>query len=88
MMKKKQQPTGMGKLTYEDGSFYEGPVVKGRREGKLGIMHYTDGKVYMGEWRRDMREGRGLLKLADTNTKLCCGVFREDHFLDDKHQLW
>jgi hypothetical protein len=82
--------TGRARLTYKDGSVYEGDVVLGLRDGK-GAMKYEDGKVYIGEFRDDKREGRGLLKQRQgpQERKLYCGTFRDDSLMLDKHaQLW
>ena len=45
------------RLTYKDGSAYEGDVLLGLRDG-IGTMKYADGKVYIGEFRDDKRKGR------------------------------
>ena len=82
--------TGHARLTYKDGSVYEGDVQLGQREGQ-GQMRYPDGKVYVGSFRDDKRQGRGLLKEVEGSQerKLYCGTFRDDSVLVDKHaQLW
>ena len=82
--------TGHARLTYKDGSVYEGDVQLGQREGQ-GQMRYPDGKVYVGNFRDDKRQGRGLLKEVEGSQerKLYCGTFRDDSVLVDKHaQLW
>ena len=81
--------TGRARLTYKDGSAYEGDVLLGLRDG-IGTMKYADGKVYIGEFRDDKRKGRGLLKQGQG-----CGSASSivEHFkttlMVDKHtQLW
>ena len=86
-------PSGRGKLLFEDGSYYEGPVIEGLRDGKVGKMYYTDGTVYIGEWKKDKREGRGLLKEIRSGShvpekKLYCGLFKDDHHLQKHIELW
>ena len=82
--------TGRARLTYKDGSAYEGDVLLGLRDG-IGTMKYADGKVYIGEFRDDKRKGRGLLKQGQgvRERKLYCGTFQNDSVMVDKHtQLW
>ena len=52
------------KKTYQDGSFYEGDIVNGKRHGR-GILTYPqndsrDRKSYEGDWISDQRNGHGL----------------------------
>lgn len=86
-------PSGLGKLLFQDGSYYLGPVVEGAREGKLGRMFYADGKVYVGEWKKDKPDGRGLLKEVRSGShmpekKLYCGLFKDTHQLSKHVEIW
>eukprot|EP00667_Euglena_gracilis_P019448 EG_transcript_20832 len=49
-----------GRVEYEDGSTFEGGVVKGQRSGK-GTMRYSTGEVYEGAWVDNVRCGQGTL---------------------------
>jgi len=43
---------------FPDGLYYEGPWVKGKREG-VGRIIGPDGSLYDGEFRKGNREGTG-----------------------------
>ena len=57
---------GMGKITFIDGTYYEGFWNHGKREG-YGEARYSDGSIYKGEWRGDQRDGQGQLFYANGN---------------------
>ena len=50
--------SGHVKTTKPDGSWYEGGMVRNKREG-TGKHVNSVGEVYEGEWRNDKREGQG-----------------------------
>lgn len=58
------QPSGEGKLEYDNGDVYEGTWEAGQRNGQ-GIMTYAIGAVYDGEWLNDQRSGQGNLSYDD-----------------------
>ena len=55
---------GTGKMTYEDGSVYQGEWRDGKKRGK-GTMTYADGDVYEGKWDEDVFHGTGKMTYAD-----------------------
>ena len=55
---------GQGKLTWPDGTVYEGGFWLGKRQGR-GVCQWADGATYDGEWVRGKREGWGSAQLAD-----------------------
>lgn len=53
------KPNGYGKMTFADGSSYEGYWENGVRKNGEGIMVYKDGSKYRGEWVDNKRSGFG-----------------------------
>lgn len=53
-------PEGKGRLTYADGSFYDGLWKKGKQTG-AGSFYYANGDVFQGCWRDDQMHGKGWL---------------------------
>uniref|UniRef100_A0ACD5Y293 Uncharacterized protein n=1 Tax=Avena sativa TaxID=4498 RepID=A0ACD5Y293_AVESA len=51
-------PEGKGRLTYSDGSFYDGLWRYGKRSG-LGTLYYSNGDVFHGTWRDGLIHGKG-----------------------------
>lgn len=51
-------PEGKGRLTFSDGSFYDGLWRYGKRSG-LGTLFHSNGDVYHGTWRDDLIHGKG-----------------------------
>lgn len=51
-------PEGKGRLTYKDGSFYDGTWKHGKRCG-IGVFYYSSGDVFQGYWRDDLIHGKG-----------------------------
>ena len=49
-----------GKVEYDDGSYYQGQIRKGQRDGK-GHMVYSTCDEYVGEWKAGKRHGHGTL---------------------------
>lgn len=53
------------KISYDDGSEYEGEVgYDNMREG-FGLFKGADGSVYLGKWAADMYHGEGVYLYAD-----------------------
>ena len=50
---------GKGKFTYQDGSFYEGEFVNGKKNG-YGIYKWDNDKYYEGKWKNDKQNGYGV----------------------------
>ncbi|GBG24891.1 Phosphatidylinositol 4-phosphate 5-kinase 1 [Hondaea fermentalgiana] len=50
--------TGVGKMTYADGTVYRGEFKQGFRHGK-GSYTYANDDIYSGEWQNDKRHGQG-----------------------------
>ena len=46
------------KITYDDGSYYEGKMKDGIRHGE-GTYYWKNGNKYVGEWKNGKREGQG-----------------------------
>lgn len=53
-----------GKMTYSDGSVYEGSWYCGKRHGK-GTYRFSDGSIYKGEFFGDQMSGHGQLIWPD-----------------------
>ena len=65
-----------GKVTYEDGTDYNGPIVNYKREGN-GEYTYPDGTVYQGSWRDNRKEGEGVYRFSNGDS--FSGSFRDGH---------
>ena len=50
---------GKGKMTYADGSVYEGPFSYGKKNGNGGTITYVNGDKYVGQWSGDFPNGKG-----------------------------
>ncbi|XP_072976119.1 protein ACCUMULATION AND REPLICATION OF CHLOROPLASTS 3, chloroplastic isoform X1 [Typha angustifolia] len=57
-------PEGKGRLTFMDGSFYDGLWHCGKRSG-LGMLCYSNGDVFHGAWRDDLMHGKGWFYFRD-----------------------
>ncbi|XP_057841812.2 protein ACCUMULATION AND REPLICATION OF CHLOROPLASTS 3, chloroplastic isoform X2 [Cryptomeria japonica] len=51
-------PEGKGRLSYKDGSFYDGIWKHGKRCG-TGAFYYSSGDMFQGYWRDDLMHGKG-----------------------------
>jgi hypothetical protein len=47
-------------MTYNNGDFYEGNWVKGKKEG-IGNIRYSNGDTYSGKWFNDIKKGKGVM---------------------------
>lgn len=54
---------GVGKNIHQDGSFYEGSFLNGKRHGQ-GSYTFTDGSVYTGQWEEGEMSGTGTIQYA------------------------
>ena len=59
-----KKPHGNGKMTYADGSNYQGAWVHGMRQG-LGKVLFPDGSFYKGDFNANMFHGQGVMFWAD-----------------------
>eukprot|EP00911_Craspedida_sp_UC1_P002268 UC1_evm1s1721 len=57
---------GFHKVTYGNGSVYEGEWKNGKKHGRCKET-WSDGTVYEGEWKDDKRHGRGKYTFASGN---------------------
>jgi hypothetical protein len=74
-----------GRLTYTDGSVFEGLHVKGLL--LRGKMTYGDGSsVYEGEWRNGKRHGRGICIFSDGSVYE--GDFKKSHIHGHGVMIW
>ena len=55
---------GEQKITFPDGSSYDGEVKNGKRNG-YGIQVYSTGVTYYGNWEDDLQNGYGNLDIDD-----------------------
>jgi hypothetical protein len=65
-----------GRLTFTDGSLYEGEIENGKPNGK-GKKTYNSGEIYEGDWKDGKRHGKGKVTWVDG------GVYEGD-FADGK----
>jgi len=63
------------KITYDDGSVYEGDLINGNPHGK-GKITFADGNMYEGDWVNGKRHGKG--KSAFTNGDKYEGDYAND----------
>ncbi len=69
------QMNGFGKLTFNDGSIYEGYFKKNNRNG-FGKLKYTDGSSYEGDWVNGEKDGFG--KYTDTDGDTYEGYYKNN----------
>ena len=69
------QPQGYGVMNYTEGIIFEGEWNHGKTIS--GKMTFPDGVVYEGGFKDDLRNGRGIVKLAD-NTVYYSGMWKDD----------
>lgn len=72
-------PNGIGRLLFNDGSYYEGMLKDGKQNGygKYEFENY----IYIGNWVNDMREGKGEEQFKDGS------FFKGNFHLDQKKGL-
>lgn len=56
---------GQGKITYTDGTSYEGSFENDKYHGEKGIYRWSDGEEHEGSWKEGARDGIGQFRLAD-----------------------
>ena len=57
--------TGRGKLFWPDGSYYNGDVEAGKRQGFGQYYCSVDKSSYKGFWKDGLKEGKGLLTFSN-----------------------
>ena len=78
------QMSGNGKMTYSDGSVYEGKFFENKKNG-MGIYTWGEGgKCYVGEWKNDLMDGNGKFLNGD---KLITGIWKEGKYIDNKNSI-
>lgn len=50
---------GEGVLYFENGEFYKGTLVNGKKQSFNGEYYYFNGNKYSGEWENDKKSGAG-----------------------------
>ena len=55
---------GGGRMTYVDGSYYEGNFVNDKFHGDNGVYRWPDGDEYVGQWKDGERHGVGIFRSA------------------------
>ena len=54
-----------GKITYQDGSVYEGELNSNHEWEGDGIFIGSKGEEYKGSWKSDLQEGKGEMKFEN-----------------------
>ena len=67
---------GTGKLTYSDGSFYEGQWLNGKRHGCGRLFYNSDKTSYKRQWVNDNKNGYGRQTYSDKSSYE--GEWRDD----------
>lgn len=77
---------GYGRLTWPDGSYFEGYWIDGMAEGR-GIFKTSEGEVLEGEWKKDVATGLGVFKHKEGQS-LYKGGLRDDAQNGRGIELW
>jgi len=56
--------TGKVRIDWDDGSFFDGNMLNGKRNGK-GLFKWANGQSYDGDWRDDVAEGEAVMVFAN-----------------------
>ena len=56
---------GIGKMTYESGTYYEGGFVDDKFDCDKGIYRWSDSAEYEGAWKNGERQGVGVFRSSD-----------------------
>jgi hypothetical protein len=64
-------PDGRGKITYPDGTNYEGEWLKGKKHGK-GKQMFAAQEHYEGNWKDNMKDGEGTYVFANGDQYIGC----------------
>ena len=58
--------SGRGKVLWENGDVYDGPLVKSQRQGE-GQFVWASGQRYVGQWAQDQPRGTGQMSFPNGN---------------------
>mmetsp|Transcript_60034 Transcript_60034/g.105076 ORF Transcript_60034/g.105076 Transcript_60034/m.105076 type:complete len:224 (-) Transcript_60034:13-684(-) len=61
--------TGMGRVNYKKGGFYQGSFQDGKRHGE-GTFQYPNKDIYSGMWKDGKRHGKGTYVYQETKYEL------------------
>ena len=78
---KDDKVNGCGKMTFEDGTTYEGHYINNCKSG-IGKTSYPDGSWHVGFYKNGMQEGFGLYSYASSKLD-GKNVANDDNDLDD-----
>lgn len=59
-----QKKNGFYKVNYDNGDYYEGNFVDGKRQGQ-GLYIYASGAIYQGQWKEGNITGEGTFNYSD-----------------------
>jgi len=51
---------GKGKITYNEGSYFEGNFINGKKHGYGELIQEDSGYYYKGNWENDKMHGTGI----------------------------
>lgn len=57
-------PDGEAAVDYQNGSYYQGMMTRGQREGS-GTLHTMDGVTLQATFQEDLPDGKGVMRLPD-----------------------
>jgi len=61
---------GKGKITYNNGEFYEGNFLNGLYHGE-GIYYWPNGSIFRGAYKKGKKQGFGMLTMDGVCHELC-----------------
>ena len=64
---KNDKMEGEGVLYFENGEFYKGSIINGKKQSYNGEYYYFNGNKYIGEWENDKKDGYGELHNLGSN---------------------
>jgi hypothetical protein len=69
---------GFGRLTYRDGSVYEGHFIDGLKHGQ-GTLRGRDGSVFVGVFENDLKHGEGKITFSDASAIQTTWLYGRKH---------
>ena len=82
---KKGKMDGLGKLTYNDGTIYEGEYKNGIKKGK-GKLIYSGGKIYEGYFDNGLHDGEGFYTENGKTSKILFSKGKFIQFIDKEYK--
>ena len=70
--RKSRERIGYGKMTYDDGVYYEGGFVNNKREGDKCVFRWPNGHEYEGGVKDGMYHGVGIIRSRTGGFVECC----------------